>query len=115
MRWYLGIDGVVVLAMKILSYVLGVLAIIVFAILVIAAVLLMADAAHAQTRHAWQLGICVDDQWKLTTCRLVGGPLPYGTAADKQFCEALRDAMRSKINVGRVHCAPVLVDEERDA
>lgn len=96
--------------MKPVTYVLGVLSIVVFVVIVLAA-FLMASAAYAeQPRIGWQLGICVDDQFKLTTCRLVGAPLP-----DEQLCRALRDSLRSKINNGRVHCARVLVDVEHDA
>lgn len=101
--------------MKAVTYVLGVLLIVVFVAIVLA-VFLMASAAYAQNaigtepKVRWQLGVCVDDPEVGRRCRLVGAPLP-----DEQLCRALRDSLRSKINNGRVHCARVLVDAEYDA
>lgn len=96
--------------MKIFTYVISVMAIVLVMVVVIVSVF-MVDAARAQEPQVgWQLGICVDDPVVLRRCRLVGGPMP-----DEQLCKALRDSLKSKINAGRVHCTRVLIDAEYDA
>lgn len=98
--------------MKVLSYVLGVLSIILFVVVVIGVVLVSGAANTQQPKQAWQLGVCVDDEYKRTTCRMVGAPMPIN---EEGLCKALRDSMQQRINRGRVHCTKVLVDAEFDA
>ena len=113
MKRYLGIDGVqACLADRLrqLVWVMAMLCFFVAAFIALICLLIWGRPAHAQEPQVgWQLGICVDDQFRLTTCRLIGGPLP-----DEQLCKGLRDSLKARINAGRVHCTRVLIDAQGD-
>src|SRR5260370_9931716 len=99
MKRHLGIDGIQRQWADALLWCLQVLAIVAMVgVFCLAFGFLSVSRVLGQQAHGWQLGVCVDDQFRLTTCRLLGSPLP-----DEEICRTLRASIAPRLVAGRVH------------
>ena len=111
MKRYRALDGANHMLFDIGWYCLGVLAIIIsmgsliLSLIVIYAIIHPANAADQE--HGWLMGVCVDDQFKITTCRRIGGVLP-----DEKLCRTVASSIARELAIGRVHCTRVLIDND---
>lgn len=108
-----GIDGVKYTLWDLGWFCLGIAGIIACAMILIASLFAFDAVMHPSRAQdpqvGWQLGICIDDQFRLTTCRLIGSPLP-----DEQLCRGLQASLKARINAGRIHCTRILIDGESE-
>jgi hypothetical protein len=111
MKPYRALDGANHLLFDIGWYCLGVLAIVIsMGSLILSLVVIYAiihPASAQDDSHGWVIGLCVDDQFKITTCRRIGGVLP-----DEKLCRTVANSIARELAIGRVHCTKVLVDDE---
>ena len=113
MKPYRALDGANHMLFDIGWYCLGVLAImlsmgaLILSLIVIYAVIHPVGAEDQE--HGWLMGLCVDDPFKITTCRRIGGVLP-----DEKLCRTVAASVAKALSIGRVHCTRVLIDAEGD-
>ena len=111
MKRYRALDGANYMLFDIGWYCLGVIGIIVsVGIMLISLIVIYAVIHPAKAQddsHGWVIGLCVDDQFRITTCRGIGGVLP-----DEKLCRTVAASVAKALSIGRVHCTRVLVDDE---
>jgi hypothetical protein len=90
---------------------LGVIGILLVAAILASSLIVLHSVMHPASaqddQHGWVIGLCVDDQFKITTCRRIGGVLP-----DEKLCRTVAASVAKALSVGRVHCTRVLVDND---